>query len=105
MVAISRGRVHNLMQRRGLRAIYQKPLTTTPGLPSERFPWLVQLGKITAVHQVLGHGNHLHPATQGVSVSGGDHGHVLQGRSQREDFQQLGYAILHGRVGDDFGQW
>jgi putative transposase len=37
----------------GLRATYQKPRTTTPGSPSERFPYLVDLRRITAVGQVL----------------------------------------------------
>ena len=31
------------MRRMGLRAIYQKPRTTVPGDPSERFPCLVDL--------------------------------------------------------------
>ena len=36
----------------GLRAIDQKPRTTVPGHPSERFPCLVDLKQITAVDQV-----------------------------------------------------
>jgi putative transposase len=40
------------MRRRGLRTIYLKPRTTTPGSPSERFPCLVDLRRITAVDQV-----------------------------------------------------
>ncbi len=36
----------------GLRAIYQKPRTTVPGKPAERFPCLVDLKQITAVDQV-----------------------------------------------------
>jgi putative transposase len=40
------------MRRTGLRAIYQKPRTTVPGDPSERFPCLVDLSEITAVDQV-----------------------------------------------------
>ena len=51
-IPISRDRVRNLMRRMGLRAIYQKPRTTTPGSPSERFPCLVDLRRITAVDQV-----------------------------------------------------
>jgi putative transposase len=31
-------RVRNLMQRMGLRAIYQKPHTTLPGEPAEQAP-------------------------------------------------------------------
>ncbi len=45
---ISRDRVRNLMRRMGLRANYQKPLTTVPGDPSERFPCLVVLS-----HEVI----------------------------------------------------
>ncbi len=48
-IPISRDRVRNLMRRMGLRAIYQKPRTTVPGDPSERFPRLVDLSTDTAV--------------------------------------------------------
>jgi len=41
-----------LMRRMGLRAIYQKPRTTVPGHPSERFPCLVDVSTVTAVDQV-----------------------------------------------------
>jgi putative transposase len=51
-IPISRERVRNLMRRMSLRAIYQKPRTTVPGSPSERFPCLVDLKKITRVDQV-----------------------------------------------------
>jgi putative transposase len=51
-IPISRDRIRNLMQRMGLRAIYQKPRTTVPGDLSERFPCLVDLKQITAVDQV-----------------------------------------------------
>ena len=51
-IPISRDRVRNLMRRMGLRAIYQKPRTTVPGDPSERFPCLVDLRLVTAVDQV-----------------------------------------------------
>ena len=40
------------MRRMGLRAIYQKPSTTIPGSPSERFPCLVDLDKIISIDQV-----------------------------------------------------
>jgi putative transposase len=40
------------MRRMGLRAIYQKPRTTLPGDPSERFPCLEGHGEVTAVDQV-----------------------------------------------------
>ena len=40
------------MRRMGLRAIYQKPRTTVPGAPSERFPCLVDLLLVTTVDQV-----------------------------------------------------
>ena len=42
-IPISRDRVRNLMRRMGLRAIYQKPRTTVPGDPSERFACLMDL--------------------------------------------------------------
>jgi len=48
-IPISRDRVRNLMQRMGLRAIYQKPRTTVPGHPSVRFTCLVDLSMVTAV--------------------------------------------------------
>jgi putative transposase len=48
----SRDRVQNLMRRMGLRAIYQQPLTTIPGDPSERYPCLVDLSMVTTVDQV-----------------------------------------------------
>ena len=51
-IPISRDRVRNLMRRMGLRAIYQKPRTTVPGQPSERYPCLVDPQNITAVDQV-----------------------------------------------------
>jgi len=51
-IPISRDRVRNLMRRMGLRAIYQKPRTTVPGIPSERFPCLVDLQLVTAPDQV-----------------------------------------------------
>jgi putative transposase len=51
-IPISRDRVRNLMRRMGLRAIYQKPRTTVPGEPAERFPCLVDLQHVTAVDQV-----------------------------------------------------
>ena len=51
-IPISRDRVPNLMRRMELRAIYQKPRTTVPGVPSERFPCLVDLQLFTAPDQV-----------------------------------------------------
>ncbi|WP_225323107.1 IS3 family transposase [Synechococcus sp. RSCCF101] len=51
-IPISRDRVRNLMRRMGLRAIYQRPRTTIPGEPSERFPCLVDIDEIHAVDQV-----------------------------------------------------
>ena len=52
MGPISRDRVRNLMRRMGLRAIYQRPRTTIPGDPCERYPCLVDLDQLTAVDQV-----------------------------------------------------
>ena len=51
-IPISHDRVRNLMRRMGLRAIYQKPCTTVPGDPAERYPCLVDLIASTAVDQV-----------------------------------------------------
>ncbi len=51
-IPISRDRVRNLMRRMGLRAIYQKPRTTVPGVPSERFPCLVDLQLLSAPDQI-----------------------------------------------------
>jgi putative transposase len=51
-IPVSCDRVRNLMRCMGLRAIDQKPHTTVPGDPSERFPCLVDLKQITAVDQV-----------------------------------------------------
>jgi len=47
-IPLSRDRVRNLMRRMGLRAIYQKPRTTVPGDPSERFSCLVDLKQVTS---------------------------------------------------------
>jgi putative transposase len=44
-IPISHDRLRKLMRRMGLRAIYQKPRTTVPGDPSERFPCLVDLSR------------------------------------------------------------
>jgi putative transposase len=51
-IPISRCRVRKLMRRMGLRAIYQKPRTTLPGEPSERFPCLVDLKLVRAADQI-----------------------------------------------------
>ena len=51
-IPISRDRVRNLMRRMGLRAIYQKPRTTVPGDPSERFPCLVDLKQVRVADQI-----------------------------------------------------
>ena len=51
-IPISRDSVRNLMRHMGLRAIYQRPRTTVPGSPSERFPCLVDLQRLTAPDQV-----------------------------------------------------
>ncbi len=51
-IPISRDRVRTLPRRMGLRAIYQKPRTTVPGDPSERFPCQVDIREVTAVDQV-----------------------------------------------------
>ncbi len=40
-----------MIQPWGLRAIYQKPRTTVPGSPSERFPYLVDRKQVTRVDQ------------------------------------------------------
>jgi hypothetical protein len=40
------------MRRMGLRVIYQRPRTTVPGNPSERFTSLVDLRQITSVDQI-----------------------------------------------------
>jgi hypothetical protein len=51
-ISISRNQVRNRVRLMGFRAIYQKPLITITGHPSERFPWLVDLSLVTAAHQV-----------------------------------------------------
>jgi putative transposase len=51
-IPISRDRDRNLMRRMGLWSIYQKPRTTIPGDPSERFPCLVDLSMVSVVDQV-----------------------------------------------------
>lgn len=51
-IPISQDRVRNLKRRMGLRAIYQRPRTTIPGDPSERYPCLVDLRLVTAVDLV-----------------------------------------------------
>jgi putative transposase len=51
-IPIGRDRGRHLMRRMGLGAIYQKPRTTIPGQPSERFPCLFALKQITEVDQI-----------------------------------------------------
>ena len=51
-IPIGRDRVRRLLRRMGLRAMHQKPRTTVPGQPSERFPCLVDLKQITEVDQI-----------------------------------------------------
>jgi len=51
-IPISRDRVRNLMRRRGLRAVYQKPRTTVSSHPSERLTCLVDLSMVTVVVQM-----------------------------------------------------
>lgn len=51
-IPISRDRVRKLMRHMGLRAVYQKPRTTVPGEPSERFPCLVDLKQVRAADQI-----------------------------------------------------
>ena len=51
-IEVGRDRVRRLMHRMGLRAIYQKPRTTIPGDPAERFQCLVELDKIGAPDEV-----------------------------------------------------
>ncbi len=48
---ISRVRVRNLMRSMGLRMLYQRPHTTVPNDPSERFYCLVNLRQVTAVDE------------------------------------------------------
>ncbi len=48
----SRDRTRSLLRRRGLRAIYQKPRTTRPGVPSELFPYLAGLQLLTCPDRV-----------------------------------------------------
>ena len=50
-IPISRCSVRNLLYFIGLRAVDQKPRTTIPGSPSERFPCLVGLDKMTSCDQ------------------------------------------------------
>ncbi len=50
-IPTSRDRVRNLIRRMALRAIYQKPRTTVPGEPSERYPCLMDLKQVTRVDQ------------------------------------------------------
>lgn len=81
-IPISRERIRNLMQRNGLWAIYQHPRTTI-SRGSIRAPSLH--GRSRPTHSRgsgMGHRNHHHPITDGVSVSGGDHGSLLQARIQ-----------------------
>ena len=83
-IPISRDRVRNLMRRMGLRAIYQKPRTTVPGEPSERFPLsgAPQAGQGSGPD--LGDRSHHHPAAVRIPRPGGERGSVLQKRAQLE---------------------
>ncbi len=105
-IPISRDRVQNLMRRMGLRAIYQKPRTTVPGDPSERF--LSRVNQVEGLNQIVvgqlpmpggsqnghscgsgvGHRYHLHPPAERIPLPGGNRGSVLQARSQLEAVEQ-----------------
>ncbi len=65
VIPISCDRVRNLMRCMGLRAIYQKPRTTVPGEPSERFPCLVDVRVVTAPDQVWATDNTYIPLRKG----------------------------------------
>jgi putative transposase len=51
-IPISRDQARNLIQCKGFNAIYQKPRTTVPGEPSERFPCLADVRAVTTPDQV-----------------------------------------------------
>ena len=51
-IPISHDRERNLMRRRWLGAIYQKPHTTVPDAQSKRFPCLVELKQFRAADQI-----------------------------------------------------
>jgi putative transposase len=88
-VPISRDRIRNVLRRMGLRAIYQKPRTTVPGHPSERFPCLVDLREITAVDQAWATDIIYIPLQkERRPLPGGDHGSPFQERAQLEALQQ-----------------
>jgi putative transposase len=69
----------------GLRAICQKPRTTVPGEPSERFPCLVDVRAVTAQDQVWATDI---PLRKGFFFSAGSCGSVVQARAQLEAFKQ-----------------
>ncbi len=87
-IPISRDRARNLMRRMGLRAIYQKPRTTVPGEPSERFPCLVDASNITAADQVWATDITYIPLQKGFLYLVGDRGSLLQECAQLETLQQ-----------------
>ena len=51
-VVVSRYQTLFLMRSIGFQAIYQKPRTTVPADPSERFPYLADLKKVRGAEKV-----------------------------------------------------
>jgi putative transposase len=87
-IQVSRDRARNLVRRMGLRAFLQKPRATVPGVPSERFPCLVDLRLVKAVDQVWATDITCIALQKGVPLPGGDRGFVLQECAQLEALER-----------------
>ena len=70
-IPISRDRDQNLLRRKGLRVIYQKPRTTAPGYPSNCYPCLVDLSMVTTVDQVWTVNITYHSSPERLPLPGG----------------------------------
>ena len=82
-IPISRDRVRKLMRRLRFRDIYQKLHTTVPR-SIRTFPLPCGSQPAHGCGSGVGHGHHLHPAAERLSLPGDDRGPVLQARAQLE---------------------
>jgi hypothetical protein len=67
------------MRRMGLRANYQKQHNTVLGAPSEGFPCVVDISRVTAVDQVRGTDINYISLQKGLPLRGGDRGSPTPG--------------------------
>ena len=70
-VRVARSRVVRLMRLMGLRAIYPKRRTSSPGEGHRIYPYLLRGMKVTKPRAGLCGGHYVHPYGEGLSLSCG----------------------------------